>query len=300
MNFRAKKSVNLPGIAKLSPVVNDFNPLFIKQGNPFLTPEDKYAISAMYINHNFATGFSLFTRVSYNYTYNSIVNSEFTNQMGVRYSTFENLGDKNTFNLSFNFGNRIKALGIRYNIKLSGNYNEYLTIINGNDNETQSKNGIVGLSLENNNKEMFDASIGARWNKNYTTFTTGNNADRDYLQQTYFAKLDWNITDRFNANSQFKYDIYTDSSFGTDQAIPIWNASLSYALLPSKSLTVMVTALDILNKNVGIVRTSSDNYFQETYKDVLGNYYMFSLTYNLNGNKNPNANKKSGHRRHSF
>jgi len=62
----------------------------------------------------------------------------------------------------------------------------------------------------------------------------------------------------------------------------------------------MVTALDILNKNIGIERTSSDNYFQETYKDVLGNYYMFSLTYNLNGNKNPNAKSSRGRRRHSF
>jgi len=274
--------------------------LFIKQGNPNLTPEDKYSVSAMYINHNFATGFSLFSRISYNYTDNSIVNSEFTDLLGVRYSTFENLGDKNNFNVSFNFGNRIKALGIRYNISLRGTYNEYLTLINGDKNETQSKTGVFGVSLENNNKDTFDASIGASWNKNNTSFTSGNNADRDYLQQSYYAKLDWNITDRFNANSQFKYDIYTDSNFGNDQAIPIWNASLSYALLPSKSLTVMVTALDILNKNVGIVRTSSDNYFQETYKDVLGNYYMLSLTYNLNGNKNPNAKKSRGHRSHRF
>jgi len=300
MRFRFKKLINLPNINQLSPVVNDFNPLSIKQGNPYLTPEDKYAVSALYINHNFATGFSLFSRISYDYTNNTIVKSETTDPLGVRHLSYENLGNANAFKASFSFGNRIKALGIRYAIKLRGNYNEYSTIINGDVNETQSKTGVFGLSLENNNKDVFDASVGANWNKNYTVFTSGDAADREYLQQTYYAKLDWNITDRFNANSQFKYDIYTDSNFGSDQAIPIWNASLSYALLPSKSLTLMVTALDILNKNVGIVRTSSDNYFQETYKDVLGNYYMFSLTYNLNGNKNVGAKKTSKHKKHRF
>ena len=301
MRLSLRKSINLPGINQLSPVVNDFNPLFIRKGNPYLTPEDNYSASAMFIRHNFATGFSIFSRLNYGYTHNSIVNSEFTDELGIRYSTYENLGDRNNFNLSFNFGNRMKSLGLRYNIKLKGGYSEYMSIINKESNETQSKDGTLGISLENNKKEKFDAMIGANWTKNYTSFTTGRNADRDYLQQTYYIKTDWNVTDRFNVNSQFKYDIYTDSNFGTDQAVPIWNASLSYSLLKSKSMIVMISALDILNKNIGIVRNSSDNYFEETHREVLGNYYMLSLTYNLNGNKNPNASKRGsrrGHRMH--
>ena len=301
MRLSLKKSVNVPGISQLSPVVNDFNPLFIRQGNPFLTPVDNYSASAMYIRHNFATGFSIFSRINYNYSDNSIVNSEFTDELGIRYSTFENLGDKSNFNLSFNFGNRLNSLGLRYNIRLKGGISDYMSIINNENNETKSKDGSLGLSLENNKKEKFDAMIGANWTKNYTSFTSGNNADRDYLQQSYYIKTDWNVTDRFNVNSQFKYDIYTDSNFGTDQSVPIWNASLSYSLLKSKSMTVMLSALDILNKNIGIIRNSSDNYFEETHREVLGNYYMLSLTYNLNGNKNPNAKKggsRRGHRMH--
>ncbi len=301
MRLRLKKSVNLPRISQLTPVVNDFNPLFIRTGNPYLTPEENYSASAMFIRHNFATGFSIFSRINYSYTENSIVNSEFTNELGIRHSTYENLGDKNNFNLSFNFGNRLNSLGLRYNIRLKGGYSEYLSIINNENNETQSKDGTLGISLENNKKEKFDAMIGANWTKNYTTFTTGNNADRDYLQQSYYIKTDWNVTDRFNVNSQFKYDIYMDSNFGTDQSVPIWNASVSYSLLKSKSMTIMLSALDILNKNIGIVKNSSDNYFEETHREVLGNYYMLSLTYNLNGNKNPNASKSSsrrGHRMH--
>lgn len=294
MLLNLNKSVQTPNSNQLSPVVNDFNPLFISQGNPNLETYDNYSAFAMYVSNNFATGFSFFTQLRYNYTKNSIVNSEFTNELGIRYSTYENLGDRNNFSLNFNFGNRIKKWGIRYNLSVQGSYNEYLSIINTETNETQSKDGTLGLSFENNKKDKLDATIGATWKKNYTTFSSGNNADRDYLQQSYYTKLDWNVTDRFNINSQFKYDIYTDSNFGSDQSVPIWNGSISYAMLESKSLTVMVSALDILNKNIGIERNSSDNYFEEVHKDVLGNYYMLSLTYNLNGNKNPNGNRGGG------
>jgi len=63
--------------------------------------------------------------------------------------------------------------------------------------------------------------------------------------------------------------------------VPIWNASISYNFLESKKLNVKLTALDLLNKNVGFSRSSTDNYFDETTKEVLGTYYMVSLTYTL-------------------
>ena len=283
LNLNLRKSVRLPGLSQLAPVVNDFNSLYIRQGNPDLTPENNYLASAMYTNHNFTSGFNFFSRLSYRYINNSIVSSESTNELGIRTSTYENFGDKNNVNFNIKLGKRLKSLGLRYNISFRGGYSEYLSIINTNPNETQSKNGTLGISLENNKKEKIDAIIGASWNKNYTIFSNGNNADRDYFQQTYYTKVDWNITDRLNLNSQFKYDIYTDSNFGTDQSVPIWNASISYSLLKSKSLNFMLTALDILNKNIGIIRTSTDNYFEEVHQEVLGNYFMLSLTYNLTG-----------------
>lgn len=277
--LRFQKSVKLPRLSQLSQVINNFNSLYIRKGNPDLTPEDNYSASVTFINHNFSKGLNFFSRLSYRYTDNSIVNSEFTNELGIRTSTYENSGNRNRVNAGIRLSKRVKSLGVRYNISLNGSYGDYISIINNKDNETQSKNAILSLSLENNKKENIDAMIGVSLNKNYTTFSSGNNADREYLQQSYYAKADWNITERFNVNSQFKYDIYTDSNFGTNQSVPIWNASISYSFLKSKRLNIMITAIDILNKNIGIIRSSSDNYFEETYQDVLANYYLLSVTY---------------------
>ena len=282
LNLNIKKSILLANLNQLSPAIYDFNSLYINRGNPLLTPEKRVFLSGMYNNFNFKNGFNFLSFLNYSHFSNSIVNSEFTDQLGIHSSTYENFGTKNSINLGIKLAKRIASINLRYNISIDGRYSDYLSIINSEPNETQSKNGALAISLENNKKDKLDAAIGAKWNKNYTSFSNENNTDRDFFQQSYFAKVDWNIISRLNLNSQFKYDIYTDSFFGANQAVPIWNATVSYSLLKSKNLSLMLTALDILNKNIGITRTSSNNYFDEIKQEVLGNYYLLSMTYRFN------------------
>lgn len=283
--FRYRKSLDLPSLNRVSPVVNNFNPLYIRQGNQSLTPEKRHSFFGMYGNYNFVTGFSFMTHISYNNTNNAIVNSETTDiNTRVRTSTYVNLGNRENFSADVNFGNRLKKLGIRYRLGVNYSTSNYQSVINSINNKTNSKNTSLRMSFENNKKDKLDMAIGANFSKNLTSFS-GATKDRDYLQQSYFIKTDWNITKAFNFNSQFKYDVYTDSNFGTDQSVPIWNASVSYNFLKSKALNLKLTALDILNENVGFSRSSTDNYFEETTREVLGTYYMLSLTYTLNGNK---------------
>ena len=292
--FRYRKSLNLPSLSRLSPVVNNFNPLFIRTGNQALTPETQHSLFGMYGNYNFVTGFSFFAHLSYNNTGDAIVNTETTDiATRVRTSSFINLGNRDSFSGDLSFGNRLKKLGIRYNLGLNYATSNYQSRINNVDNKTNSKNTRIRVLIENNKKDFLDLAVGANFNKNITSFS-GTTEDRDFFQQSYYVKSDWNVTKSFNFSTQFKYDIYTDNNFDTDQAVPIWNASISYAFLQSKAMNIKLTALDMLNKNVGFARSGSDNYFQETTRDVLGTYYMLSLTYTLNGNKGP---KKSGRSR---
>jgi len=292
--FRYRKSLDLPGLSKISPVVDNFDPKFISTGNQNLSPEKKHSFFGMYGNYNFVTGFSFFAHLSYNNTSNAIINSTVTDvNTSFQTRTYINLGNRDSFSGDISFGNRLKKLGIRYNLGLNYSTSNYQSRIDNIDNKTSSKNTKIRVSLENNKKDFLDLAVGANFSKNINSFS-GSSADRDYLQQSYYVKSDWNVTKSFNFTTQFKYDIYTDDSFGTDQAVPIWNASVSYAFLKSKAMNIKLTALDMLNKNVGFSRSNSDNITREITRDVLGTYYMLSLTYTLNGNKGP---KGSGRRR---
>ena len=296
--MRYRKSLDLPSLNSVSPVVNNFNPLFIRQGNQNLTPEKRHSLFAMYGNYDFVSGFSFMTHVSYNNTENAIVNSESTNiATRVRTSTYVNLGNRESFSADVNLGNRVKKLGIRYNFGLNFSLSDYQSVINGVNNGTNTANSSFRATIENNKKDKLDMAVGATFSENITTFT-GAASDRKFIQESYFVKSDWNVTNSFNINTQFKYDVYRDDNFDTDQAVPIWNASISYNFLKSKALNLKLTALDILNKNIGFSRSSTDNYFDETTREVLGTYYMVSLTYTLNGNKGPKSNRDSGRRRY--
>ena len=291
--LRYSKSLNLPSLSRVSPVVNNFNPLFIRQGNQNLTPETSHSLFGMYGNYNFVTGFSFFAHLSYNSTSDAIVNKEDTDiATRVRTSTYVNLGNRDNFSADVNFGNRLKKLGIRYNLGVNMSSSNYQSVINNVNNKTNTKNTSFRVTLENNKKDNLDLAVGANISKNNTTFS-GTTSNREYIQQSYYIKSDWNITKSFNFNTQYKYDIYTDSNFGTDQSVPIWNASISYNFLKSKSMNIKLTALDLLNKNVGFSRSSSDNYFEETTKDVLGTYYMVSLTYTL-GTQQKSTGRRGG------
>lgn len=290
-----KKGIKIPSINQMSPVVNNFNSLNIWVGNPTLTPEEKINLSGILNRYNFASGFNFASKLSYFHKTNSIIRTEFTDDLGVRYNSFENYGKTDNFNLRFDFGNRIKAIYLRYQIVASGGLSNYNTRVNGDLNKTNSKDILLGFSLQNNNKNNFDAIIGINFNKNFTTISN-QDIERSYYLQSYYAKLDWDISEKLNLNSQFKYDIYTDDSFNDKQKVPIWNASVSYSFLKSNAVNLKFTAIDILNNNIGLIRNSANNYFEEVQREVLGSYFMLSLTYNLNGKNRSKSSRKTTHR----
>ena len=72
--------------------------------------------------------------------------------------------------------------------------------------------------------------------------------------------------------------------------------ALEYAFLKGKRGNLKFQVFDILDEDVGLVRTSSENYFEETFKKTLGTYAMLSFTYNI---KPPTgkSTKRGGDRR---
>lgn len=290
--FTARRDVTLPNSSQVNPAINNFNSLHIRVGNPDLTPIEKYRLITVFNRYNFSSGFGFTGRLTYDYATNNIIRNELLTDLGVKFYSYENYGDSNKLAARLSFGSRIKSLNLRYQFITSGGLNNYASRINDEINETDTKNFVAGFSLQNNKKKRIDATIGMNFSRNFTTFSN-QDVERIFTTQSYYAKADWNITDRFNVNSQFKYEIYEDSSFGDDsQGVPVWNASVSYFLLNSKTLNVKLSALDILDKNIGLIRTSNGNSFQEVNREVLGQYFMFSLTYTHNGQNAPKKKRR--------
>ncbi len=296
LRFRYNKDVSLPSSYQVTPIVNDFNPLYISVGNTELTPEKSDNLFIMIGSHGFKTATSMFAMLRYSNTSNAIVTSRSIDDNYVQHVTYENYGSKSNLRGFLTYSKKIDNISLRYTIRLSGTISDYTTIIDNAHNETNSKSSNFSLNLGNENKNKVDVNIGAKFDFNKTTYSL-QGQDRNYFQQNYYTKFDWDITNDLTFNTQFDYSLYSDNNFDS-QTIPIWNVALEYAFLNGKRGNIKFQVFDILDKDVGIVRTSSDNYFEETFKKNLGTYAMLSFTYNIKPPTGKSSKRGSGERRY--
>jgi len=210
-------------------------------------------------------------------------------------TSFENYGTKESFRGHLNLSKKISTIGLRYNLRLGGDINDYTTIIDNGYNETNSKSWNFGLSLSNENKNKVDLTIGANYDFNKTTYSL-QDKDRDYLKQNYYTKFDWDLTNSLTFSTQVDFSLYTDNNFDS-QSVPIWNLGCDYAFLKGKRGNLKLQVFDILDKDLGIVRNSSDSYFEETIQKNLGTYAMLSFTYSLKPPTGKSSKRVGGDRR---
>jgi len=289
--FNYRRVIKSPSYYQSSPVVNDLNPYHIKMGNPNLQPEEIDNFNLRTTNNYYRSSLSFFTKVAYLHTKDAIIPTINIDDNFVKTRSFENYGSQDKISVELNLNKRIKKLGLRYNIKTKGSYRTSNSIIELELNDVISKSYLVGFSLENNNKNNIDLKAGANYSLNNTDFSVVQNLNREFVRQHYYTKFDYDITKKFNVNTQFDYFLYSDTRFDSNQKIPFWNASASYAITKNKNGIVKLLLIDILDRNIDIARKSNINYFEETTNQMLGRYFIVSYTHRINGGKPKRRNK---------
>lgn len=281
------KSIIIPSVYQLSPIINDFNPLRVSFGNPSLTASSSQNVNARFFSHSFKSANSFFIFLKYNKTNNAVVAKRYFGENRVRYSTFENYGSRSDLSGNMHFSRKISKINVRYLVRLNGRTFDRTTIISDEYNVAKSKGGGGGISFSNINKNIFDVTAGVNLKFTNTEYSLQETVN-EYFEQNYYTKFDWDISTSFNLNTQFDYTIYSDSNFDS-QSIPIWNASLEYVFMKGKRGNLKLQVFDMLNKDVGVFIRSTPDYYEETFRKNLGTYAMMSFTYSLK----PPSGKKS-------
>lgn len=280
--FVYKKLIKAPRPSQTNPFVNDLNPYFIRTGNVDLRPEKVNSFLLLLNINDLKSSVGFDAKLQYSHSKDAIIRDITIDDDFIRTSSYQNNGKKEQFKTEGNFTKKFAKLGIRLSLKNKYLYNSSNSLINFNLNTVVSEDFSTNFIIQNNRKNKVDLKAGVFYSVNNTGFSIEKDLNRKFTTQKYFGMVDFDVTKKFNFNTQLDYIVYKDNSFSIHQEIPVWNAAMSYALSKNNNIFKLLF-IDLLNKNVDVFRRSTLNYFQETTSQSLGRYIILSYTYKLNG-----------------
>jgi hypothetical protein len=282
-------SVKEPQLEDLQPVINVNNPAFRAEGNPHLQPERSHNITFNFNSWNPSNFASMNMDVEYQNWDNQIVYAqtiENVDKIGIRTTTRpENSAGGQQINGWF--WTSFPIIKTKLTVSSNGNLNfrNMPSLINRIQNETYTKGGNMGMSLNITPNPKWILSL--RGNLQYTNieYSIQKEQNQKIRNHSVDVHVKWNFIPKMYLESNFNYAAFKNERFGFDQKIPIWNLSVRRLFMKDNKVEMRLAAFDLLNRTLNITQYGSQNYVIQTTAQTLARYYMFSLTYNMKGHE---------------
>jgi hypothetical protein len=104
------------------------------------------------------------------------------------------------------------------------------------------------------------------------------------LNQQYSTEINWQLPGRFYFNTEFTYTINSQRASGFNTKVPLWNAFISKQFLKFNRGEIKLSAFDLLKQNMGVTRSTSQNYIEDKRVTNLQRFFLLSITYSLTKN----------------
>ncbi|MGZ8549032.1 MAG: outer membrane beta-barrel protein, partial [Chitinophagaceae bacterium] len=102
-----------------------------------------------------------------------------------------------------------------------------------------------------------------------------------YFSQLYEVEFNWQLPKGFYFSTEFGYTINNQRATGFNTQVPLWNAFLSRQFLRFNRGELKLRVNDILNRNIGINRSSNQNYIEDSRVNTLRRFALLTITYSL-------------------
>ncbi|RNI30449.1 TonB-dependent receptor [Rufibacter latericius] len=287
-------SIQEPSVRQLQPLPDSSNLLNVYVGNPHLRPAYQHQLRVNFSMFNPTSMISFFAFGLLNYTTDAITNAVTYDENLVRTTQPVNVKYSRMSTLNLNLGYPLRKLKSRFNIGLNLREQQGLSLLDAValtvDNRTYSGN----LRYEYRIDQKFDVSLRTDFSLQTTNYNAETSQDQYYLNQTYTTETNLYLPHKFHLNSIFEYQVYENEQLGFRQRIPLLNASLAKQILKNNSGELRLTAVNLLNQNLGVNQTTGPNYVQRETLNSLGRYFLVQFSYSLNKHLNPMAGRGGG------
>jgi hypothetical protein len=290
-------NTNQPTMLQLQPVPDISDPLNIKAGNPDLKQEYTHSLQLNFFSVNPFKNKNLFVFLNMRRTDNKIVNYDIIDSVGIKTTRPVNVNGVYDVTGDINLGLPVRFLKGTINISSGAGYTKSKQFINGVMNLINTLNIGPGLRLDMNLSDKLDLSLNGGVNYYKTDYSLQPTLNTAYFNQQYGTELNWQLPKNFYFNTEFTYTLNSQRAAGFNTEVPLWNAWISKQFLRFNRGELKFSAYDLLNRNIGVSRNTSQNYIEDKRVITLQRFFMLSFTYSLtkNGLGMPGAGERGLH-----
>lgn len=293
IEFNYNTSTNTPNINQLQDFINNQNELRITNGNPDLDQEYMHRLELRYRDVNRESGRSLNSSIHYEYVNNRIVNSvlmtDTTIQLlddvilgaGGQYTVPVNMDGAYNLRMRNDYGLPITNLKMNVNFNTNLFFNNNLGLVNDERVPSQSYGFTQGININSNFSRQHIISLGYSVNGRYTENPLNMVPKFNVYTHRFSNTVTLEFLKNFVLNSNLLY-LYNGGINGQEGIeTTIWNASLGYKVLKSRSAELSVRGFDLLNNAQNVNRTVNQISASSVTSNTLNRYFLLSFTYNL-------------------
>ena len=283
-----------PDINQLHPITNNTNPLYIRQGNPDLTPIRSHGMYLSKFSYSRKWKYRFY--MGGDYRNDNIINTSRVDASGVTYTrpvNFEGTSYRvrggSGINRTFEMDKQKLSVDFDLNVNIgSGPF-----FINGQEGISNNTGLGGGLSINYNYNDIIDFAPKYSLDYNRNTYEKVDYRDVNIFNHRvsgdFTMYLPWDM--EFQNDLTYRYIPQTTPGFRKSSVI--WHAALNKKLLASKKVTLRLSAYDILDQNIDFYRYVNFNSVVDGQRKTLSRYLMLSVIYDF---RNKNKGGKRGGR----
>jgi len=270
-----------PSVSQLQPVEDNTDPLYVKKGNPDLKQEYNQRVQANYMSFDPYRHISFFAMLNISSVGNKIVNADISGAQGQIITQPVNANGAYTASLNTSWGFRVKKLKTNINLNSGISKNHTIGFLNGAKNNINTWTASQELSLTYSYKELLDINAGATAGYNNADYTLQKQQNTQYWNQDYSFETNLYLPKGFSIATDINYTKRSGLTQGYNTEAIIWNAGLAKQLFKNKKGEIRIQVYDILNQNIGVNRSTNQNYIEDDSYNVLQRFWQLSFTYNI-------------------
>ncbi|MFC4872550.1 outer membrane beta-barrel protein [Negadavirga shengliensis] len=281
-----------PTIRQLQDVISNANPLQISNGNPELDQEFSHRLFTRFRRINPETNRSFMFFLYGNVREGFIGNETFIASkdtliqevllpQGGQYNRPVNLDNYWFFRAYSSYGFPLRFMKSNLNINGGLRVNNRPGIINSRNNFNTNTTFSQGFVLSSNINERVDFNLSTRGNYNMVRSSLQQELENNFYTQTTRLDVFWNFIGGMFLGSSVNHQLYSGLGEDFDQGILLCNMDVGFRIPPSKKTEIKLTVFDLLNQNVSIDRNVTDVFVEDVRTQVLRQFIMLTVTYNL-------------------